>query len=36
MKRMDPPVAETGMGKPLSKASDGGRLEILKVAERAT
>jgi hypothetical protein len=28
--------AETGMGKPLFKASDGGRLEVLWVMENVT
>jgi hypothetical protein len=31
-----PTVAETVMGKPLSKASDGGRSEILGVTEHIT
>jgi hypothetical protein len=32
----NPPVAETGMGKLVSKASDGARLEILWVTAHMT
>jgi hypothetical protein len=33
---IDPMVAKTGIGKPLFKASDGGRVDILKQLEDAT
>ncbi len=36
VERVNPPGAETAMGKPLFKASDGGRFDILREGEHST